>query len=279
MEAFSIYSSYYNAQKKYLDWMVTEFLNQALSTTALFLTIYFTHNIYALVTVYFLTYIILRFAIVIYIFKTNTFSQDYNKDYISYGKTMSWFQIITRSISTIDQIILFNLTGPAALAVFAIANSIPMRAQSVVKITATLAFPKYSRYTEEQILKTLPIKMFYFGVLLFMTSCFYAAIAPTLFKYLLPKYLNSVHYSQALIFFIVSAMTYPYSTYMVVFKKVKEQYIMALLNISVKILCLVIFIPLYGVWGAVFGVLAGSYSLIFSAYYFIWRNKKQLSGN
>lgn len=105
MEAFSIYSSYYNAQKKYLDWMVTEFLNQALSTTALFLTIYFTHNIYALVTVYFLTYIILRFAIVIYIFKTNTFSQDYNKDYISYGKTMSWFQIITRSISTIDQII------------------------------------------------------------------------------------------------------------------------------------------------------------------------------
>jgi O-antigen/teichoic acid export membrane protein len=75
---------------------------------------------------------------------------------------------------------------------------------------------------------------------------------------------------------IVSGMTYPYGSYMIVFKKVREQYVMAFLNITVKVICLTIFVPLYGTWGAVIGVLASSYSTIFAVYYYIYKFRREI---
>lgn len=280
LESLSIYSAYYNGTKKYLQWTITEILNQAFSTLALFSAIYFTHNIYILVLTYFLSYIFIRLLITIYILKTGDFQKLENEnigDYLAYGKTMSWYQIVTRAINTLDSVILFNIVGPVSLAVFSIANAIPTRAQSIVRISGTLAFPKFSNKSEKEILETLPKKMFLFGILLFLGAAFYAAISPLLFKILFPKYLDAVPYTQALMFFIVSGMTYPYGAYMIVFKKIREQYEMAFINITTKAVCLITFVPLFGVWGAIIGVLVSSYSTIFAVYYYIWRDRKKLA--
>lgn len=274
IECLSLYTSVLNAQKRFGFWTITEIANQAFSTLGLFVTIYFTDNIFIIICAYFLPYIFVRGVSTLYALKYFIENKNYDPAYLTYGKAMTWYQIITRGIASLDQMVLFHFMGPAQVAIFSIANSIPTRFQSVLRITGTLAFPKYANKSEQEIAHTLPRKMFLFGTGIFLSCVFYFLIAPEFFKLFFPKYLESVSYSKILIFFVLSGMTYPFGAYLNAHKKITENYLFAILSFSVKVLCLVILVPLYGVWGAVWGVVLSSWSTIGATYFLLWKMNK-----
>lgn len=271
MESLSLYSSYFNAEKKYYPWAVSEILTQFFSSLSIFLAVYFTNNILVIISTYFLIYIIIRGLVNLYIFKNYNLNNKIDLSYMKYGNQMSLFQIVTRGISTIDQIIVFNVVGAVALAIFSIANAIPTRIQSVLRVTGSLAYPKFADKDEKTIAKTLPLKMFYFGVLILIGCIVYVAISPIFFKIFFPKYLDSVAYTQVLIFYVMSGVTYPFGAFLLMNRRIKDQFTVAILNIIVKIICLVVLVPLYGIWGAVWSVVASSWANIFMAYYILWK--------
>ena len=271
IECLSLYTALLNSQRRFGVWAITEIANQLFSTAALFISIYFTDNIFIIVTAYFIPYILVRLVATLYCFKKYISNTEYDPDYLSYGKVMTWYQIITRGIASVDQMVLFHVMGPAQVAIFSIATAIPQRFQSILKITGTLAFPKYANRSEEDIKKYLPKKMIAFGLII-LTVCFaYASIAPYFFKIFFPKYLASVPYSQLAILFTLSGLTYPFGAYLSAHKKVKENYIFAIISFAVKVTCLIILVPLYGIWGAIWGIVLSSWSTIAATFYLIYK--------
>lgn len=275
IECLTLYTSVLNAQKRFGFWAFTEVANQLFSTLGLFATMYFTQNIFLLICAYFLPYILVRGVITLYIVNNFIENTNYDPSYLSYGKAMTWYQIITRGIASLDQMVLFHFMGPAQVAVFSIASAIPTRFQSVLKITGTLAFPKYAQASEHEIARSLPRKMLIFGAGILFVCISYAIIAPTFFQIFFPKYLESVSYSQLMMFFVLSGMTYPFGAFLNAHKKITENYLFAILSFSVKALCLVILVPIYGVWGAAWGVVLSSWSTIGATYFLIWKIRRK----
>lgn len=276
IECLSLYTAVLNSQRRFGVWAFTEIVNQLVSTASLFICIYFTDNIFLLISAYFVPYIIVRLIVTLYALRKYITNTLYDASYLAYGKIMTWYQIITRGIASIDQMVLFHVMGPAQVAIFSIATAIPQRFQSVLKITGTLAFPKYATRDEQDIKTHLPKKMFMFGGAILLVGLAYAGIAPLFFKLLFPKYLESVPYSQLAIFFTLSGMTYPFGAYLTAHKKVKESYWLAILSFAVKILCLIILVPAYGVWGAIWGLVLSSWSTIFATLFLIYRKPKAI---
>lgn len=275
MEALSIYSSFLNGTKKYGYWTITEIANQVISTIAIFFTIYFTSNTLILIISYFVSYIFIRAIISWHILKKFIINDNYDPTYLNYGKAMTGFQFVTRGIASIDQMVLFHFMGPVQVAMFSIANAIPTRFQSVLRITGTLTYPKITGRPDNEIARSLIPKMIKFGFLILLSCIFYAVVSPIFFKLFFPKYLDSVSYSQALMFYALSGITYPFGSYLVTHRKVNYSYGIAIINFIVKAICLIIFVPMYGIWGAVISVLASSWTNIIIAFGILWRNSKR----
>ncbi len=262
MESLSLYAGFLQSTKRFDLWAITEFINQIVSLGALIGSMYFTHNVVWLIVAYFVAYILVRLCSTLYVFKHLIINKKIDITYLKYGRDMTWFQILSRGIATMDQVVLFHLLGPIQLAVFSIANSIPTRVQSVLRIAGTLALPKFAKQNEKDIIRSLPRKMFYFALVILFVCLVYAFLVPYVFGVLFPKYAESIPYTQIIIFYTLAGIGYPLGAFFTTHRKVKENYGLAVAGFLVKAICLVIFVPLYGIWGAVIGILANTVSTI-----------------
>lgn len=270
METGSLYPSYFNAKKQYKLWSIIDIIIQIISAICILAVLYFSKNIMFLMIAYLLPPVITRIILTYIVYKQVPDTATDDSDLSHYAQSLTVFQILTRLIASIDQIVLFHFLGPASVAIFSIANSIPGRIKGVLKISGTLAFPKFAKRTGEDMYKTMPRKMALFFVVILIICIGYAMTLPVLFTYLFPKYHASILFSQVLVFFNISCITYPFSSYLFAHKKIRENYILVVISFSAKLLSLVVFVPLYGIWGAVIGTLAAATTTILCTFYFVY---------
>jgi len=261
MEAASVYTAFMNGKKLYRPWVVMDITTLIVSGAIIASTLLLTKNIFIIILAYFIPLVIMR---LIFFYRTRRFAKNQNTDpgLTAYGKQVTLFQIISRAIASIDQIVLFNLLGPAQVAVFSLAMAIPNRARGLLRISGTLAIPKFSVRESGEVARSLWKKIKFFIIFIIFWSLVYVLIAPWIFKFLFPQYIESINFSRVLIFFTLSSITYPISSLFFAHKKMKENYIISIGSISAKIIALAIFVPLYGIWGGVISVLAASLSTI-----------------
>lgn len=273
METGALYTTYLNAKKEYRLWTIAEIITQIVSTVSLLTTVYFSQSLIALIIAYLLPYVILRsFFMYLVVKRVNRETQE-DSDMRTYAQSITAFQILTRLIVSIDQIILFHFLGPASVAIFSIANAIPNRVKGLFRITGILAFPKLALRSGADVFQSLPRKMFLFSLLILSGCIIYILLVPLLFIYVFPQYAESTIYSQVLIFFTLSGITYPFSSFLFAHKKIKENYIYAISSFSVKIISLFIFVPLYGIWGAVISVLAAAFTTVICTFFFLYQGR------
>lgn len=275
MESLSLYTSFFNARKLFRVWTFIDLGSQVFSALCLITTMFLTKNVVLLVISYFLPYILARLCATVYAYRTYHPNKEIDVGLFSYGRSMTIFQIMSRIIGSADQIVLYHFLGAAQVAIFSLATAVPNRVQSVFRISGTLAFPKFASRSRKEILQTLPRRMALF-VLGIMGICLvYVAMAPWIFSHVVPKYLPSLHFSQIAIFYTLSAITYPFSSYLNAHKKVRDNYLIAVGSFIPKILCLIILVPILGVWGAVIGLLATSLATILVTSYIIYRDFRE----
>ena len=96
----------------------------------------------------------------------------------------------------LDKIVLFQIAGPAALAVYTFAVAGPERLKGLIKNIISIALPRFAEKTLGEIgaISSRRFAMSLVVGIIFAAS--YILIAPFLFKLLLPKYLDSILYSQ-----------------------------------------------------------------------------------
>jgi len=104
--------------------------------------------------------------------------------------------IIGTVASYIDKIILFQVAGPVALAIYGFATAGPERLKSLLKGWISIALPRLTESSIHEI-RSVFYKRIGLSVLIgTLLAVIYIIFSPPLFQWFLPKYLDSIFYSQ-----------------------------------------------------------------------------------
>lgn len=172
--------------------------------------------------------------------------------------------------SYIDKILLFQVVGPAALAVYGFALAGPDRLKSLMKNWGSIALPRLAQKSLSQIRQ-----IFYQRLALSLgvgtiLALGYWAVAPILFKIFLPYYLDAIPYSQVLSLALITA---PVSIYIgSIFSSqnmLKATYALNFGNHLARVILFVVLVYFWQTWGLVAATVASSF---INAFYslFVW---------
>lgn len=263
MESAALYASLLNGKRLFRAWALLDIFVQGISALALLGTIRFiSTDIVALAIAYFGSYVLARGIALLVSRMRYARNAIRDEGLQAYSRSVTLFQVLTRAIASLDQIVLFHLLGPAQVAIFSLATAVPNRIQGILRISGNLAFPKFAKREASEIARSLPRRMVLFSLAVAAGCAAYVAVAPTLFSLLFPQYLASLPYSQAVVFYTLSAITYPFGSYLFAHKRVGDNYVLAVGSFAAKVACLLGLVPWFGVWGAIAGILASAAATI-----------------
>jgi len=254
-DTFSHYVSFLHGKKLFSKVAIYEIVNQFIVTVALIVTLFFTDSIISLLFVYFSFWIIVR------IFSYYKVGHEYkpNKitdpEVIKYGKHLTVNNIISTISSSLDKVLIWHFLGPVEVSVYIFSMTIPSKVSGFLKIMNRLAFPKFSQhenFNHSLILKKI-LKVILFIIPIYLVYFF---VVPVFFNLFLHQYTDSIPYAQALGLIFLFQPVYLILTYLTAQNKLKDLYIYNLLSPIFRIVMFLIFIPLYGIWGAVITTIA-----------------------
>lgn len=174
-------------------------------------------------------------------------------DVLKYGRELTFVSFIGPLVAQIDKIILSHFWGATQLAVYSLAMAVPERAIPLIKDWVSIGLPKFSTKTAEELDKIFYIRIFQgmaVGAICFIG---YFILAPYLFKYLLPKYLEGVLYSQLLAISFIFAMPNRYIGLLLTSQKLPKLSFVS--NLIQSILRILLYIIL-GIWGGILGLIS-----------------------
>lgn len=179
---------------------------------------------------------------------------------IKYGWQLTFIGFISPIVGQIDKIILINFWGPAELAIYFLARAMPDRAYLYMKELVSVGLPKLADRTIEDINAVFYKRIFQGLAIGILAAGIYILASPLIFKYLLPKYLESIYYSQFLsLIFIFAAPARYIGSLFTIKKMVRPVVIANLIANSFKIILYVVL----GIWGGIMGLIITE--LIFQA--------------
>ncbi len=173
------------------------------------------------------------------------------KDTLKYGRELTFIGFIGPIVSQIDKIILTHFWGATQLAVYSLALAIPDRASIAIKNLVSIGMPKFSNKSPTEL-----NRVFYLRIsqgLLVGTVCTisYVILAPYVFTYLLPKYLDALFYSQLLSIGFIFGMPNRYISLLLTSQKLSKLiFANSLIQNTVRLLLYVIL----GIWGGILGL-------------------------
>lgn len=178
------------------------------------------------------------------------------KKLVKYGAHLSFMNIFSNLSQYVDKITVFHFLGPVELATYGLALAIPERIKGYSKAYSAIILPRLSSKDMKDIKPVFYKRTFQGIVIGAFISLAYITIAPILFRLFLPKYLESVHYSQILSLSLI--ITVPASYMAGVFysqKMLKTIYLSSTTAHVTRIILFILFGYLWGVWGVIYASL------------------------
>jgi O-antigen/teichoic acid export membrane protein len=174
---------------------------------------------------------------------------------IPFSKHLSAMNVISLAVAHIDKVVVYYFLGPTQLAVYAFALAPIQRLRTPDQIIANIALPKFAAQSFCVLQKTLVRKVFLLSLFLIALVGTYIYIAPFLFTILLPKYTESVIYSQVLALSIISTSSILFTQALTAHSKTKELYIVKTIIPLLRVILFLVLLPLYGLWGIITALL------------------------
>lgn len=269
MQSAMLYQSFLTGKKDFKRNTIYGMATSIIPTALVLLTLLATHDIYVLVLVYFLGNTLVPLA---NYFRTLSFfkpNKKVDKDTLNFSKHLSFMSVLTTVSSKLDSVLIFHYLGAVEVAVYFFATAIPQHIMAVFRHIGTLSFPKFSVKTPQEIAQ----QMYKRGLLIFLTVLLtmsvYYMVAPLLYTVFFPKYVASIHFSQAAILILISIVSILPGTALNAMKAVKEQHIVVAAGAIIQIGLLFILVQLYGLWGAIAAnVLAKTSKMLLTYFYF-----------
>jgi O-antigen/teichoic acid export membrane protein len=207
VDSFEIYHALLKGKKLFNLSSIYGSLSQVGSTIALIITILLTQNLFIILLVYFATWTLIRSIFFIITVKKHPPNQRYDPETISYGKRVSFINVLDTLVSSIDGILIFHYLGAAPLAIYSFAIAPISQLKSLTGQLPTLAMPKLAARPSEEINEPLKKRFAFLFVAGLLISFLYIIAAPYIYQIFFPKYLDAVFFSQ--IFSLTIALALP----------------------------------------------------------------------
>jgi len=263
MNSFAIYEAFWGGKKRFKIQTKYRVITQILAVSGLLITLFLTQNLFLILLVYFASYTLLRFIFLQITIKKVKFSQKQDPETISYGKHLSLMGVIGLIAGQLDKLLLWHFLGAVPLAIYFIAVTPPIKIKDALKTIGGLALPKFSQRSKEELKRSVSKKVIKLFLLVVPIVILYIILAPLMYKILFPQYLDSVIYSQVFIISLVAVIPATLlSTSLLAQMRKKELYIYNTLSPIFQITLLLILLPLYGIWGAIFALLITRFSTL-----------------
>ncbi|MCL5011089.1 MAG: oligosaccharide flippase family protein [Patescibacteria group bacterium] len=257
MNPFGLYESFLAGKKRFDLQSLYGIVNQAVSAGLMILVLFLTRNIFLVILAYFVSWtgLYLIFT-VITIKKWKLKAQNPDEETLAFGKHLSLLDVLSTINSQIDKVIMWHFLGAGPVAIYSIIMNVPDKIKDLLKTIGSLAFPKLSSRSMEELKKSVPQKTLMLFLLAIPVMLVYILAAPWLYKTFFPKYASFVIYSQvyALIF-----LTFPrllFGTSLTAQKQTRSLYIASFILGPTYIVLLLILTPIFGIWGAISAFLA-----------------------
>lgn len=256
MLASGIYVSFLSGKKIFNIQMKYSTIAQVIADAASIAVLFVTNNLFWLVAAYFVSRTIINYAF--YAITKSRFKPNRKEDprTMSYGIHLSAMGVISKIAGQLDKILLFHFLGGMQLAVYTFALLPMQQIESVLKNITTLTLPKLSQRTFPELRRSIPGKTVRFFLVIMVIVLLYIWIAPYAYKLFFPQYMDAITYSQiavlSLIFFPKMFLSQTFAAHI----KMKSLYVMNLVYSLSKIIFLAILLPIYGIWGAILGILS-----------------------
>ena len=277
-DSLSDYQFVLQGKKHFKLQTVIKIIQRTVITLMVIAAVLLTKNIITITFVYFLAttlshYLAYRYTQKKY-FKDNDERTPY-QTIITYAKQVSIQNIFFIGSAQLDKILLFKLLGPAQLAVYLFAVAIPNEIQGVLGNINSVAFPKLVDRDSRDFKMALLKKISLFTLILFIPVVLYWLAAPYIFKILFPVYMDSIFISQL---FVGTILFIPASLIWHYFYATEHKTALwygTILGPSTLISGILIFVPLYGLIGAVIAVYARAIIDLTSGLYFFLRENRK----
>ena len=170
---------------------------------------------------------------------------------ISYSKHLSLINIIATIANNIDGILVFHYLGAANLAIYSFATAMPEQIKGWIKNLSTLAMPKFSEKSRDQIGQGILYKTAIFGLATALIVLLYVIVAPFIFSIFFPKYLASTAFSQVFAISLISTINLIPQTALQAQSAKQELYTLTIYSSVIQIIILVVMVYYFGLWGAI----------------------------
>ena len=252
-QPFNIFNAFWQGKKRFdiqNQYLISSHL---LSLAVIILTLFLTNNLFAVLVAWFGSHTLFRFIFLRLTYKKIS-NQKQQPETISYGKHLSIMEVPQILGSQLDKILLWYFLGPVSVAIYSVALAPIDHLRQLISI-GPLALPKFSEKTKEEIKGTLLKKISKYFLVTILLGLIYIFIAPYIFRFLFPAYLESIPYSQWLGLILMSVPLGLIGTSLISQMKKKELYVIKFSIPLIRIALFLILIPLYGIGGAITAIL------------------------
>jgi len=190
---------------------------------------------------------------------------------IIYGRHLTYLNFVNPILGQADNIILGHFWGVGQLAVYSLARVIPDKIGPFIKQIIGVGLPKLAQKNPEDIKKVFWKRIFQCLLLGAVLTAGYVLLAPVVFKYLMPKYLDSVFYSQLLATTFIFAAPIGYIGTAMIAQKMTRPLVLS--GISANIIKILLYVIL-GIWGGIIGLVLAQliyYFIIFFVNLALWK--------
>ena len=250
-EAPGIFTTYLQGKKRFDLLSIYDNAIQIMVTWSVIATLIITSSVIAVIMAFFTSYFIAR--LIFYKISFTKFPPNNIPDpeLVPYGKHQTAISALGNFSANIDKILLWQLLGPAQVAIYVFAQAIPMRITGVTKIFNRLAFPKIASQDFTNIQKTLPKKIWLLFIPSLILTLLYMISAHFIFEIFFPQYNDAVIYTIVLSLIILLQPFTLIATSLSAQAKTRPLYIQNIISPIVRIILFMIFISSLGLMGAV----------------------------
>lgn len=272
--SFPLYESFLLGKKRFSEQALYGALRALLPTLLVFGVILWHPTVLMLVSAYFVGHVLSSALFYFLTQRKYERHSGHDGELLSYSKHMSVMNIINTGMGQLDKIVIFQFIGAAELAVYLFAVLVPRQVQHLFKQLKSLAFPKLSERSLWEIRRTLFQRMFRAYAIVLPATAVYIFLAPFLYELFFSNYSSSVALSR---WYSLVLLLMPFSLLNEVFiahKRTRELYVQRVGSLIVKGSTLLIFVPLWGVWGVLVSLLlTQSLMTLVSVYQFFRINR------
>jgi len=248
---FGLFSAYFVGKGQFRNITKTNISSQALVAISVITAAYFYKSFLLLAFVNITSQTIVSGYTIWKIFRQIPKNAPKDPDTHRYGFHLSVISVLSTVANYLDNVLIFTFLGPAQLAIYNFAIAPPEQMKGLFKNIYSLAFPKFAQKSIGEIKKNIARRMFLFALGAVLLFLIYAVSAKFLYSIFLPKYLDSVFYSQIYALAIILMPGYVIGAALESTSQTKALYIISIIGVVTEIILIAFLIPAFGLIGAV----------------------------